>query len=184
MATNYEKKFDAQTNSTFAFTFNAANKAPIIAKRIFNTKADAESYANNVNDNAVEGLLITVIADNAENNGAYMIESIATAEGGTAKLVKLASSSATEEGQSELDARIADLEDADVTGSNAIVVSASSAKDAKSISLKLNDVTESVVLTQSDSGLTASLKFNNPSEGVVLSQDASGLTASMQWGSF
>lgn len=160
MATNYEKKFAAQTNSTFAFSFDAANKAPIIAKRIFNTLSDAQAYANNVNDNAVEGLLLTVVSDGA-NNGAYFVESIGNAEGGTASLVKLSKSAES----SSLSERLDDLEDASVSGENAIVVDNSSAKDAKTISLKIKAAEEG-------------------KDNISLSQDGSGLTASLQWGTF
>ena len=71
-----EKIFDKQINFGWGLTFNMTGKAPAIAKRIFNTLADAEEYANDFNDSAVEGLLLSVVADNEQNNGVYFIQSI------------------------------------------------------------------------------------------------------------
>ena len=88
-----EKIFDKQINFGWGLTFNMTGKAPAIAKRIFNTLADAEEYANDFNDSAVEGLLLSVIADdNKQNNGVYFVQSIKqNAEGDNATLVKIAS---------------------------------------------------------------------------------------------
>ena len=87
-----EKIFDKQINFGWGLTFNMTGKAPAISKRIFNTLADAEEYANDFNDSAVEGLLLSVVADNEQNNGVYFIQSIKhNAEDDNAILIKVGS---------------------------------------------------------------------------------------------
>ena len=85
-----EKIFDAQTNYGWGLTFNLTGKAPAINKRIFNTLEDAQAYADDFNDSAVEGLLLSVVADTDKKNGAYFVKTIKTsAEGEPAVLVKV-----------------------------------------------------------------------------------------------
>ena len=101
-----EKKFDAQVNYGWGLSLNMTGKAPAVAKRIFNTLADAQAYADNVKDSAIEGLVLSVVAD-GDKNGVYFVQSI-KAEGSTesAVLVKLG----TEAGASgNLSAAIKDL---------------------------------------------------------------------------
>ncbi len=60
-------------------------KAPAVAKRIWNTYADALAYVNDYKDSAIEGLRLTVIADpDKKKNGVYYIEKAGTSkkEGG------------------------------------------------------------------------------------------------------
>ena len=71
-----EKFFDKQINFGWGLSFNMTGKAPVVSKRIFDTLADAEEYANDFNDSAIEGLLLSVIADNEQNNGVYFVQSI------------------------------------------------------------------------------------------------------------
>ena len=52
-------------------------KAPAVAKRIFDTYADALAYANDVNDSAIEGLVLSVVADTEEKNGVYFVQQVA-----------------------------------------------------------------------------------------------------------
>lgn len=86
-----EKIFDAQTNYGWGLTFNLTGKAPAINKRIFNTYEDAQAYADDFNDSAIEGLLLSVVADtDIKKNGVYFVQSIkTTAEGEPAVLVKV-----------------------------------------------------------------------------------------------
>ena len=72
-----EKKFDAQVNYGWGLSLNMTGKAPAVAKRIFDTYADALAYANDVNDSAIEGLVLSVVADTAELNGAYFVQQVA-----------------------------------------------------------------------------------------------------------
>ena len=75
-----EKKFDAQVNYGWGLSLNMTGKAPAVAKRIFDTYADALAYANDVNDSAIEGLVLSVVADtNAELNGAYFVQQVGKA---------------------------------------------------------------------------------------------------------
>jgi hypothetical protein len=52
-------------------------KAPAVAKRIFATLADAQAYADDVNDSAIAGLQLSVISDeDVSKNGVYFVKSI------------------------------------------------------------------------------------------------------------
>jgi hypothetical protein len=72
-----EKIFNNQTNYGWGLTFNLTGKAPAINKRIFDTLSDAEAYANDFNDSAIEGLLLSVVSEADEkNNGVYFVQRI------------------------------------------------------------------------------------------------------------
>lgn len=74
-----EKQFKAQVNYGWGLSFNMTGKAPAVAKRIFDTYADALAYANDVNDSAIEGLKLSVVADSdSTKNGVYFVQQIAT----------------------------------------------------------------------------------------------------------
>ena len=70
-----EKIFDAQSNYGWGLTLNMTGKAPAVSKRIFDTLADAQAFANDYNDSAIEGLLLSVVAD-GNNNGVYFVKSM------------------------------------------------------------------------------------------------------------
>ena len=72
------KQFNDQTNYGWGLTFNLTGKAPAVNKRIFSTLADAKKYADDPNDSAIEGLLLSVVSDTKENNGLYFIKEIGT----------------------------------------------------------------------------------------------------------
>lgn len=74
-----EKIFDAQVNYGWGLSLNMTGKAPAVAKRIFDTYADALAYANDVNDSAIEGLTLSVVND-GDNNGLYFVQQVATKE--------------------------------------------------------------------------------------------------------
>lgn len=88
-----EKIFNEQTNYGWGLTFNLTGKAPAVAKRIWDTYSDAFEYANNFNDSAVEGLLLSVVADEDEKkNGVYFVQRIKkNAEDDDAILIKVGS---------------------------------------------------------------------------------------------
>ena len=89
-----EKIFDAQSNYGWGLTLNMTGKAPAVSKRIFDTLADAQAFANDYNDSAIEGLLLSVVAD-GNNNGVYFVKSIKTgADAAAAVLEKLSTSNA------------------------------------------------------------------------------------------
>lgn len=78
-----EKIFDAQSNYGWGLSLNMTGKAPAIAKRIWNTYADALAYVNDYKDSAIEGLRLTVIADpDKKKNGVYYIEKAGTKKEG------------------------------------------------------------------------------------------------------
>ena len=76
-----EKQFDAQVNYGWGLSLNMTGKAPAVAKRIFDTYDDAFGYASDLNDSAIEGLILTVVADPiASNNGAYFVQQVGAAK--------------------------------------------------------------------------------------------------------
>ena len=70
-----EKTFSEQSNYGWGRTFNLLGKVPAVSKRIFDTLADAQGFADDYNDSAIEGLLLSVVND-AENNGVYFVKRI------------------------------------------------------------------------------------------------------------
>ena len=84
-----EKTFSEQSNYGWGRTFNLLGKVPAVSKRIFETLADAQGFADDYNDSAIEGLLLSVV-DDAKNNGVYFVERIKKDEKDeNAKLVKV-----------------------------------------------------------------------------------------------
>lgn len=76
MAYNEFKTAD-QVNYGWNLTWNATGKFPIIAKRAFETLADAQGYINDKDDTACEGLILAVFNDPVEkNNGIYLVKSV------------------------------------------------------------------------------------------------------------
>ncbi len=72
-----EYKTDVQVNYGFGLSFEATGKAPVVAKRIWETLADAQTYVDTATDTAIAGLVLTVINDtNASNNGVYFVKSV------------------------------------------------------------------------------------------------------------
>lgn len=86
MAKGYTKvdgyQTEAQNNYGFGLTLNATGKAPIIAKRIWDTLESAQDYVDDVNDSAIPGLKMSVVGDDG-NNGVYWVSSIGTNSVGT-----------------------------------------------------------------------------------------------------
>ena len=99
---NYSKLdgyvFDRQSNVGWGLTLKMPSKAPAVAKRIFDTLAHAQEYIDDVKDTAIEGLVLSVVADtDTALNGAYFVQSVgkkSDVEGGeniNGVLVKLGS---------------------------------------------------------------------------------------------
>ena len=100
-----EKIFDAQTNYGWGLTFDLTGKAPAINKRIFDKLEDAQAYADDFNDSAVEGLLLSVVADpNPKNNGAYFVGTVKTSAESEPALLKKVGDVDLEELQKLIDA--------------------------------------------------------------------------------
>ena len=53
--------------------FNPLKKGPVIAKRIWDTLAEANAYLADPEDSAIEGLILTIVKDGS-NNGAYIVQ--------------------------------------------------------------------------------------------------------------
>lgn len=86
MAKGYTKidgyQTEAQSNYGFGLTLNATGKAPLIAKRIWDTLEHLQAYVNDVNDSAIAGLKMSVVED-GDKNGMYWVVSVGTAAVGT-----------------------------------------------------------------------------------------------------
>lgn len=153
-----EKIFDAQSNYGWGLTLNMTGKAPAVSKRIFDTLADAQAFANDYNDSAIEGLLLSVVAD-GNNNGVYFVKSIkAAADADAAVLEKLSSANAA---AGDLSGALAALdladtavdgeyvskvsqEDGKISVSRAKFADAVVAKDAEGNNIKLSEKFEAI----------------------------------------
>lgn len=153
-----EKIFGAQSNYGWGLTLNMTGKAPAVSKRIFDTLADAQAFANDYNDSAIEGLLLSVVAD-GNNNGVYFVKSIkAAADADAAVLEKLSSANAA---AGDLSGALAALdladtavdgeyvskvsqEDGKISVSRAKFADAVVAKDAEGNNVKLSEKFEAI----------------------------------------
>lgn len=90
-----EYKTSKQVNYGFGLSFEATGKAPVVAKRIWATLADAQAYVDSSTDTAIRGLVLAVIADSTSaNNGIYWVSQAAGDNNASAGvLTKLGSSS-------------------------------------------------------------------------------------------
>ena len=116
-----EKIFNEQTNYGWGLTFNLTGKAPAISKRIFDTLEDATLFANDYNDSAIEGLLLSVVNDEVEkNNGVYFVQRIKkSADDDDAILVKVGSGD-IEDIAAAFNEQFEELKKADTNLTNAI----------------------------------------------------------------
>ena len=72
-----EYKTNAQTNYGFSLSFDATDKVPIIAKRIWNTYDEALAWVNDDKQFAIVGLQLSVINDSdPKKNGVYFVSKI------------------------------------------------------------------------------------------------------------
>ena len=85
-----EHMFTKQNNVIWGETFKMSKKVPAIANRIFTKLADAQEYIDDLNDNAIDGIRISIIGDdNSENNGVYWVEKIGDGNPNTGVLRKI-----------------------------------------------------------------------------------------------
>lgn len=70
-----------QTNLATVNTFFLGKPAPIVAERIWDTKAHAQSYIDDTVGSALAGIILRV-TDDTTNNGAYLVEKDITATNG------------------------------------------------------------------------------------------------------
>lgn len=66
-----EKQTINQSNYGWYKSLEANGRYPIIAKRIYSTLADAQGFLND--PTAIPGVIIRVVDDTKENNGAYEV---------------------------------------------------------------------------------------------------------------
>lgn len=57
-------------------SFDLTAKGHLVAKRVWRKKADLEAYLNNVNLSAASGIIVVVLEDTPENNGAWLVERV------------------------------------------------------------------------------------------------------------
>ena len=85
-----EKGINKENLYGWGLTFDLTDKIPAINKRIFDKLVDAQQYADDFNDSAVAGLLLSVTADDEKKNGVYFVQTIKKqADDEKAKLQKL-----------------------------------------------------------------------------------------------
>lgn len=84
-----ENTFEKQKNYGFGMTFNLTGKIPEVNKRIFKTLTDLNNYVNDINDSAIEGLLLSVISDTSDNNGVYYVNKVKRQENETSSISKI-----------------------------------------------------------------------------------------------
>lgn len=70
-----EYKTSSQVNYGWNLTWEATGKFPIIAKRSFETLADAQGYVDDTAGTACPGLILAVFNDD-KNNGIYLVQSV------------------------------------------------------------------------------------------------------------
>lgn len=163
-----EKIFEKQSNYGWGLTLNMTGKAPAVSKRIFDTLADAQAFANDYNDSAIEGLLLSVVAD-GNNNGVYFVKSIKTgADAAAAVLEKLSTSNAA---AGDLSGALAALDYADTAVAGEYVSSVSQ-EDGK-ISVNRAKLSEAVVAKDSEgANVTLADKFAAVDQAIADAQAA------------
>jgi len=168
-----EKRFEAQVNYGWGLTLNMTGKAPAVSKRIFDTLADAQAFADDYNDSAVEGLTLSVVND-GNNNGVYFVQSIKTTkQGAAAVLVKLG----TEAGaSSDISTALGNLDLTDSAVKGKFVTSVS--QNDGQISVTRANLTDAVVgTTAGGQDITLSDKFTAISEEIQDAQEAAEAAA-------
>lgn len=115
-----EYKTGVQVNYGFGLSFQASGKAPIIAKQIWATLAEAQAYVDSETDTATAGLMLVVCKDTtAANNGVYRVVKAAGEDGNKAgQLVKLTEGGDIPDVDALIKAAVAAL-DAEKSGSDA-----------------------------------------------------------------
>ena len=181
-----EKIFDAQNNYGWGLTLNMTGKAPAISKRIFDTLADAQAFADDYKDTAIEGLVLTVVADDEAKNGVYYIKSIKTsADGEPAVLVKAGDTDMTKVEQyvseevlklTNADKAIMDIivdnelvvAEALTNLNDRVVINTDDIKDIQNYTINSKKISESPVLNSNDILISDDYTvLSQPAENVV-----------------
>lgn len=189
-----EYKTPSQSNYGWVQTFNLGGKYPAVSKRIWNTYADIEGFANDYSDagTCIAGLMLTVINDSDESkNGVYFVKSVGTADA-SAVLVKVGSDSEAELGQltadvrtleskvNVLDSSVSGLETAIADKANKFTVGDGLAYASDKIDIVIDPT--SVGLTKTEAGLKVVVpEITVPEYSVIkLGTPESGAAASYQ----
>ena len=93
---------ESQVNVGWSLALNMVGKSPAIANRIFDTYAHALAFAQWSDGPCIPGLILRVVSDTKENNGAYLVEQ----SGDTLVLTKMATGSSVESDISILRAEV------------------------------------------------------------------------------
>lgn len=103
-----DKNFTGMAKYGWPLSFQMTGKFPLLAKRIFPTLENAQAFIDDLNDTAIPGIILTVVDDAAENNGAYFVKSVATSDNPNGVLVKIGSETSSD--LTELTQRVTKLE--------------------------------------------------------------------------
>lgn len=105
-----EKIFNEQINCGWGHTFTMTRKAPVINKRIFDKLDDAQEFADNFDDSAVEGLLLSVVSDeDVKKNGVYFVKTIKTNESSEPAILNKLAFGDLEEAEASINSRLENL---------------------------------------------------------------------------
>lgn len=91
-----EIKYQGVSTTGWTSTFNPLKKGPVVGKRIWNTLDDLYEYINDQKDSAIPGIIVSVINDTEENNGAYLVKTAKGFNGATEGTITKLSTGSTE----------------------------------------------------------------------------------------
>lgn len=170
-----EYKTGVQVNYGFGLSFEASGKAPVIAKRIWETLADAQAYVDSATDTAIAGLQLTVINDtDASKNGVYFVKEAAGENGKTVGvLVKLAHNADTSDLQTQVTANKQAIDklngDEGATGSVKTIAKSYADNALAAVPVKGVKTGDNVISLGTDGKLSSTIAFSIDSTA-----DASG----------
>lgn len=170
-----EYKTGVQVNYGFGLSFEASGKAPVIAKRIWETLADAQAYVDSATDTAIAGLQLTVINDtDASKNGVYFVKEAAGENGKTVGvLVKLAQGADTSSLQTQVTANKQAIDklngDEGATGSVKTIAKSYADNALAAVPVKGVKTGDNVISLGTDGKLSSTIAFSIDSTA-----DASG----------
>lgn len=170
-----EYKTDKQVNYGFGLSFEATGKAPVVAKRIWETLADAQAYVDSATDTAIAGLQLTVINDtDASKNGVYFVKEAAGENGKTAGvLVKLAQGADTSGLQTQVTANKQAIDklngDEGATGSVKTIAKSYADNALAAVPVKGVKTGDNVISLGTDGKLSSTVAFS-----IDATADASG----------
>jgi hypothetical protein len=170
-----EYKTDKQVNYGFGLSFEATGKAPVVAKRIWKTLADAQAYVDSATDTAIAGLQLTVINDtDASKNGVYFVKEAAGENGKIAGvLVKLAQGADTSSLQTQVTANKQAIDklngDEGATGSVKTIAKSYADNALAAVPVKGVKTGDNVISLGTDGKLSSTVAFS-----IDATADASG----------